>query len=163
MSFICMRIKNDFHIKGWAPTLVLKQRLGETLKWPVETAVLLFRVSVFCKSKARVCVLFTYAYFYIWLNSFGTSCYRIMLKITQINGVLNATIYSLTETAPLKLKEPGQFGNRVSLVMCSASLKASLSENLQRLFLLIGGGNPEESERCSPVIITVFLRILIAC
>ena len=67
-----------------------------------------------------------------------------MLKITRINGVLNATIYSLTETAPLKLKEPGQFGNRVSLVMCSASLKASLSENLQRMFLLIGGGNPEE-------------------
>ena len=26
MSFICMRMKNDFHIKGWAPTLVLKQR-----------------------------------------------------------------------------------------------------------------------------------------
>ena len=29
MSFICMRMKNDFHIKGWAPTLVLKQRPGE--------------------------------------------------------------------------------------------------------------------------------------
>ena len=29
MSFICVRMKNDFHIKGWAPTLVLKQRPGE--------------------------------------------------------------------------------------------------------------------------------------
>ena len=29
MSFICMRMKNDFRIKGWARTLVLKQRLGE--------------------------------------------------------------------------------------------------------------------------------------
>ena len=29
MSFLCMRMKNDFHIKGLAPTLVLKQRLGE--------------------------------------------------------------------------------------------------------------------------------------
>ena len=29
MSFICMRMKNDFHIKGGAPTLVLKQRPGE--------------------------------------------------------------------------------------------------------------------------------------
>ena len=29
MSFICMRIK------GWAPTLVLKQRTGGTRKWPV--------------------------------------------------------------------------------------------------------------------------------
>ena len=34
MSFICMRMKNDFHIKGWAPTLVLKQRPGGTRKWP---------------------------------------------------------------------------------------------------------------------------------
>ena len=35
MSFICMRMKNDFHIKGCAPTLVLKQRLGGTQKWPI--------------------------------------------------------------------------------------------------------------------------------
>ena len=34
MSFICMRIKNDFHIKGWAPTLVLKERPGRTRKCP---------------------------------------------------------------------------------------------------------------------------------
>ena len=26
MSFICMKMKNDFHVKGQAPTLVLKQR-----------------------------------------------------------------------------------------------------------------------------------------
>ena len=35
MSFICMRMKSDFHVKGWAPTLVLKQRPGETRKWPI--------------------------------------------------------------------------------------------------------------------------------
>ena len=34
MSFICIRMKNHFHIKGWAPTLVLKQRPGGTRKWP---------------------------------------------------------------------------------------------------------------------------------
>ena len=28
-------MKNDFHIKGWAPTLVLKQRPGGTRKWPI--------------------------------------------------------------------------------------------------------------------------------
>ena len=33
--FICMRMKNDFHIKGSAPTLVLKQRPGGTQKWPI--------------------------------------------------------------------------------------------------------------------------------
>ena len=35
------------------------------------------------------------------INSFGTSCYRIMLNIKRIDRVPNATIYSLTETAPL--------------------------------------------------------------
>ena len=42
MSFICMRMKNDFHIKGWAPTLVLKQRPGGTRKWPICIAKCLF-------------------------------------------------------------------------------------------------------------------------
>ena len=36
MSFIFMRMKNEFHIKGWAPTLVLKQRPGGTRKWPID-------------------------------------------------------------------------------------------------------------------------------
>ena len=36
MSFICTRMKNDFHITGWAPNLVLKQRPGWTRKWPIE-------------------------------------------------------------------------------------------------------------------------------
>ena len=40
MSFICMRMKNDFHIKGWAPTLVLKERPGGTRKWPIPLACL---------------------------------------------------------------------------------------------------------------------------
>ena len=35
MSFIGMRMKNNFHIKGWAPTLVLKQRSGGTRKWSI--------------------------------------------------------------------------------------------------------------------------------
>ena len=39
MSFICMRMKNDFRIKGWAPTLVLKQRLGATRIWPIGRVV----------------------------------------------------------------------------------------------------------------------------
>ena len=35
MSFIYMRMKNHFHIKGWALDLVLKQRPGGTRKWPI--------------------------------------------------------------------------------------------------------------------------------
>ena len=40
MSFICMRKKNDFHIKGWAPTLVLKQKPRGTRKWSIRLIVL---------------------------------------------------------------------------------------------------------------------------
>ena len=34
--------KNDFHINGWAPTLVLKKRPGGTRKWPIRT-ILFFK------------------------------------------------------------------------------------------------------------------------
>ena len=34
MSLICIRMKNHFHIKGWALNLVLIQRPGGTRKWP---------------------------------------------------------------------------------------------------------------------------------
>ena len=40
MSFICMRMKNHFHIKGWALNLVLMQRPGGTRKWPILTSFL---------------------------------------------------------------------------------------------------------------------------
>ena len=35
ISFICMRMKNLLHIKGWALNLVLIQRRGETRNWPI--------------------------------------------------------------------------------------------------------------------------------
>ena len=35
MSFICMRMKNHFNIKGWTLNLVLIQRLGGTREWPI--------------------------------------------------------------------------------------------------------------------------------
>ena len=36
MRFICMRIKNHFHINGFALSLALKQRLEATWKWPIK-------------------------------------------------------------------------------------------------------------------------------
>ena len=36
LSFICMRMKNRFHVKEWALHLVLIQRPGGTRKWPVD-------------------------------------------------------------------------------------------------------------------------------
>ena len=50
MSF-CMRMKYDFHIKGWAPTLVLKQRPGETRKWLI---VFIWGLGSFLRS-SRLC------------------------------------------------------------------------------------------------------------
>ena len=35
LAFICMRMKNHFHIKGWVLTLVLIQRPAGTWKWPI--------------------------------------------------------------------------------------------------------------------------------
>ena len=39
MSFICMRMKNDFLIKSWTPTLVLKQKPWGTRKWPISDVI----------------------------------------------------------------------------------------------------------------------------
>ena len=40
-NFICMRVKNYFHINDDALSLALKQRLGTTRKWLVEIVTLL--------------------------------------------------------------------------------------------------------------------------
>ena len=39
MSFFFIRIKKDFHITCFALSLALKQRLGETWKWPSHSTV----------------------------------------------------------------------------------------------------------------------------
>ena len=41
-NFICMRMKNHFHINDYALSLALKQRLGTTRKWLIEIVTLLF-------------------------------------------------------------------------------------------------------------------------
>ena len=43
MSFICMRMTNHLHIKGWALNLVLIQRPGGTRKWLIAERVHLTR------------------------------------------------------------------------------------------------------------------------
>ena len=39
MSFICMRMKNHFHIKGWALNLVLIPRPEGTRTWPIHRPI----------------------------------------------------------------------------------------------------------------------------
>ena len=52
-SFICMRMKNDFHNKRWAATLVLKQRPGWTRKWPIASCKI-FQDSLRLDSRYRI-------------------------------------------------------------------------------------------------------------
>ena len=62
MSFICMKTKNDIHIKGGAPTLVLKQRPGGTRKWPIskrKSLVVKFARFTFCAFKVHGSFYFT--------------------------------------------------------------------------------------------------------
>ena len=39
MSFICITIKNHFHINGFALSLALKVRLFGTRKWPIKCLI----------------------------------------------------------------------------------------------------------------------------
>ena len=41
MNFICMRMKNHFHIKGWAVNLVVIQRPRRTRKWLIPVKLIL--------------------------------------------------------------------------------------------------------------------------
>ena len=36
MSFIRVEIKNHFHMNGFALSLALKQKIGATLRWPIQ-------------------------------------------------------------------------------------------------------------------------------
>ena len=42
MSFICIIIKNHFHINGFALSLALKVRFFGTRKWPISVSVYSF-------------------------------------------------------------------------------------------------------------------------
>ena len=53
--FICTRMKNHFHIKGWALNLVLIQRLGRTRKWPTRRWVSIFFFHPKPVLRANVC------------------------------------------------------------------------------------------------------------
>ena len=44
MSFICIIIKNHFHINGFALSLALKERFFGTRKWPISDRVIGLRI-----------------------------------------------------------------------------------------------------------------------
>ena len=95
------------------------------------------------------------------INSFGTSCYRIMLNIKRIDKVPNVTIYNLTETVPLV--ERARFVNWNSLNMYCACLMGSLSRSMHCMSQNMERGNLEGKEPCSQNTSTVFWEMQMAC
>ena len=83
MSFICIRIKNHTHIKGWALNLVLIQRLGGTRKWPIQH---LYRLCVFFLGLIGTQVEF-------FSNCFPAIVFIVLVSIFCENFVLKAVVF----------------------------------------------------------------------
>ena len=95
ISFICMRMKNYFHIKGWALDLVLMQRHRKSQKWPIlmvgQPLISLFGrekslnfttfLFMFLSFKCYFCTADTTASHTQWLLSF---CKVLLRKVVQI-------------------------------------------------------------------------------
>ena len=64
MSFICTRMRNYFHMKGWALNLVFIQRPGGTQKWPV-TLIRTYDVE-------KIDMKYLLQWFYWWLAYWST-------------------------------------------------------------------------------------------
>ena len=95
------------------------------------------------------------------INSFGTSCYRIMLNIRRMDWVPNATIYSLTESAPLiervRLRQLRFLGH---------VLRLPENEPVRDFVMYVpthGRKKPGRQRTLSPIIFIVFWGILIIC
>ena len=79
--FICLRIKNHFHISSFLiiVSLVLKQRLGATPKWPI--AIEWTKV---------LCILFCFQGFYSSLNYFLKKEFHVVFPRVQVCLSFNA-------------------------------------------------------------------------
>ena len=78
MSFICMRMKNHFHIKGWALNLVLIKRPGETREWLIIKVVTELRTVSLCRIARENLVNYGDATIY----------YNIMIKVLVFRNYL---------------------------------------------------------------------------
>ena len=78
MSFICMRMKNHFHIKGWALNLVLIKRPGGTREWLIIKVVTELRTVSLCRIARENLVNYGDATIY----------YNIMIKVLVFRNYL---------------------------------------------------------------------------
>ena len=74
------------------------------------------------------------------INAFASSCYRVMLNIKRIDHVLNTTVYSMTNTAPLiHLVRPPPA--EIFLVTSSECQRKSLLEDMLCTFQPLAKGD----------------------
>ena len=66
LVFICMWMKTNFHMKGWAPGLALKKRLTVIRKWPIW-------------------IRYHSPQFYSSLGNFQSFCFVYIVKIVRYN------------------------------------------------------------------------------
>ena len=83
ISFIFMRMKNHFYVKGWALNLVLVRRPGGTRKWPIRATLLEIDI-VFYHPRIGV--------------RYCASCFSVVVysQLEQIAATWNKEIYCAT-------------------------------------------------------------------
>ena len=97
------------------------------------------------------------------INSFGTSCYRIMLNIKRVDRVPNTTIYNLTETTPLVVRARIRQLKFIGHMIYYACQMMSLLKSMHCMSQVMVKGNPEDNRLYSRNTSNVLWEIWTAC
>ena len=90
MSFICVKVKNHFHISGFPVSLALKQRLEATLKLFIHVSPIFENFPFFTKITDVVGVLLTSSLTaFHWFNFIEFSNYLQILMFLQLHANLH--------------------------------------------------------------------------
>ena len=90
------------------------------------------------------------------INAFGTSCYRIMLDIKRIDRVSNATIYDLTQAAPLVENVRTRQLRFLGHVLRLPGDEPCKEYAMQCIFHHMGRGNQEGNEPCFSLTFNIY-------
>ena len=90
MSFICVKVKNCFHISGFPVSLALKQRLEATLKFFIHASQIFANFPFFTKVTDVVGVLLTSSLTaFHWFNFIEFSNFLQILMFLQVHANLH--------------------------------------------------------------------------
>ena len=116
MSFIYMRMKSYFHIKGWALNLVLIQRPGGTLKWLIAVVAdikpFIFVLAYFASGGVGRRDRWHFIVFaHVKNRDFATLQKSIIFQVNSVSGIWLGKLWNLTPitgTKPRLFCEKGQ-------------------------------------------------------